>query len=231
MAKSNDKRVENKEKRKGLLSYAVSIPAILFFTLFISAIISTAIEWCGMAFDWWDIKGIGHSQAMVTQELTYLNVRLEKNVMELFTGYTVKEAFDLTVGTIAGWLRGLGLLKTGSATSGALGEYMGAAVNMFLLTFIRFFVFTFSLVMFVFFGLVGFVIGVFERDKRRAGGGRESSVVFKLARTAVAPSISIAAFLYLAWPNSIDPVFIVFPFAVVFGTAVAYTSAAYKKYI
>lgn len=230
MASNNDKRTSSNEN-KGLFGYLISVPFYLFVTLVISAMISTIIEWCGMWFDWWDVKGIAHSEYMVAQEMKYLNLRLDKNPLQLTTGITIKEAFDLTVGTIVGWMHEFGLLSFKGSTSGGLGIYMGAAVNMMLLTFIRFFVFIFSLVMFFFFGMVGFVIGIFERDKRRAGGGRESGAIFKLSKSLITPSLAIAAFLYLAWPNSIDPVFIIFPFAAMFGIAIAYTTAAYKKYI
>ena len=228
--KSNDKRVSSSENR-GLFGYLVAVPVYIFITLFVSALISTAIEWCGMAFDWWEPSGLAHSQAMVQQELAYLNIKLEHNALELFTGVTAKSIFDNTVGTIANWMSDLGVMSLGQVDGGGVSTYLGAAVNMMLLTFIRFFVFIFSLVMFAFFGVVGFVIGIFERDKRRAGGGRESGAIFKLSRSLVVPSFSFAAFLYLAWPNSIDPVFIIFPFAAGFGVAVAYTTASYKKYI
>lgn len=230
MADKNDKRA-NRSEDKSLFSIVLGLPITLFVTLALSALISTCIEWAGMYFDWWDVKGILHSQQMVTAELGHLNARLSKNIVELTTGVTVKDMFDATVGFIAMKFEHWGLLHYGQRGSGFLGVYVGAAVNIFLLTFIRFFVFLFSIVMFILFGLVGFTIGVFERDKRRAGGGRESGAIFHLARRSVAPSVGLAAFLYLAWPNTIDPVLIIFPFAVAFGVAVAYMAAAYKKYV
>jgi len=233
MANKEDKRASSGEKsKKGLSYFLLELPALLVLGLFISALISTLIEWCGMWFGWWDVKGVLHSQMMIRQELMFLNDKLDKNLLEPISGITVKSVFDITVGKVSEFLHYIGVYSFGTEPGRqSFGDYAGALGNMVILTFIRAMVFVFALPMFVLFAWVGLVIGMIERDKRRAGGGRESGAIFQLARASVVPSIGLAWFLYLAWPNSIDPVFIIFPFAVCFGTAIAYMSASFKKYV
>jgi hypothetical protein len=228
-----DKRESKTEEgRKGLLSTILTLPVVIVSALLISALVSFIIEAAGIAFNWWEEPGVLHSQRMVEQEIYYLNDRLEKNILEPLSGVTVKEAFDRTVGNVASAIDWIGLGGYGrSNATGGFGAYLGAAANMILLTCIRFLVFVFALVLYLLFGYVGLSIGLLERDKRKAGGGRESGTIFQFARSCVPISIALPLFLYLAWPNSIDPVWIMFPFAASFGVAVAYMAASYKKYI
>jgi hypothetical protein len=234
MAKrERDKREQKTEEgRKGLLFTVLTLPFVILSALLISALVSFVIEAAGIAFDWWDEPGVLHSQKMVEQEIYYLNDRLEKNILEPLTGVTVQDAFEKTVGNVAKFINWIGLGSYGkSQADGGFGAYIGAAANMIILTCIRFLVFIFALVLYVLFGWVGLSIGLLERDKRKAGGGRESGTIFQLARACVPISIALPLFLYLTWPNSIDPVWIMFPFAAGFGLAVAYMAASYKKYI
>ena len=234
MAEQHRDRREQKaaESKRGVLHTLSSLPFLMIKALLISAVISFIIEALGIAFNWWDEPGVLHSQKMVQQEILYLNDRLNKNLLEPITGVTVKQAFDVTVGNVARAVSWIGLGQYGQNPSvNGVGTYLGAAANMIILTCIRFLVFMFALVLYVFFGWVGFTIGLLERDKRKAGGGRESGTIFQLAKSCVPISVGLPLILYLAWPNSIDPVWIMFPFAASFGIAVAYMAASYKKYI
>jgi hypothetical protein len=228
-----DKREKaGEDSKRGFVSTVLTLPVAIVMAIFISSLVSFIIEAVGMAAGWWVEPGVLHSQKMVEQELMYLNDRLEKTILEPFTGLTVQQSFQYTVGKLVEFLDYIGIAKYGSGEYyGGPAAYLGAAVNMLILTFIRFLVFIFSLVLYVLFGWVGFSIGLLERDKRRSGGGRESGTIFQLARSVVPVSIVVPMILYLSWPNSIDPVFIMFPAAAVFGVAVAYMTASYKKYV
>jgi integrating conjugative element membrane protein (TIGR03747 family) len=234
MASTKDEK-RNRQAEKGrstLFSILIDVLLYIPIALFMSALISTLIEWLGMFFDWWAIEGIKHSQNMLINELSYLNARLDKNIFEPMTGITIKEVFDFTVGRVSEFFKWLGLWSYATSVNGAgFGDYIGAAVNMIILTCIRFMVFIFGLPTYILFGWIGLVVGMVEREKRKAGGGRESGVIFELSKKCVSPSLAVAMFLYLAWPNSINPVFIIFPFACIFGLSIAYMSASYKKYI
>lgn len=231
--KNSDKRTGKKEEgKRGLFYYLFAMPLAIASALIFSAFISYVIEAVGMLFDFWDEPGVLHSQIMVEKELEHLNHRLDKSVIESISGISVKEIFDFTVGTFAEWFRWLGLLSYAQGNiSGGFGAYVGALVNMLLLTFMRFMVFVFALPLFGLWAYVGFIVGVFERDKRKAGIGRESGALFNASRKTVPLGIAIPFFLYLAWPQSIDPLFIIYPFAVFLGVVIAYMAASYRKYM
>ncbi|GEA09122.1 integrating conjugative element membrane protein [Alteromonas sp. KUL42] len=228
-----DNRVKkNDEGRRGGLWLLIDFPIAIVSALFLSAFISYLIEAVGMFFEWWDLPGVLHSQKMVVSELGYLNDRLDKSVIEWMSGVSVKEVFDSSVGSVAEFFGFIGVGEYAQGDyRGGIGAYIGAFVNIVILTFIRFLVFVFALPLFFINAWVGFVIGAFERDKRRAGIGRESGAIFQFTRRSVPFTVGIPLFLYLAWPDSIDPLFIIYPFAAFFGIMVAYATASYRKYM
>lgn len=231
MAEEN-KKTNNQDKRTeddGFITQCLKLPFRIFQMLLISAFISSLVEVVGMATDFWDIKGIGHSQMMLTQELEYLQIALAKNIFTHFSGLTVQTLFDNTVGYVFEFFQLLGFFD-GSTPNGIIGTYIGAVVNIFAVTFMRFFVFVFTLPLYFIFGYVGLMIGIVERDKRRAGGGRESGALFQFFKSSVVPSVALALFIYLAWPDSLNPTYVFFPSALLFATAAAYMTASYKKY-
>ena len=78
--------------------------------------------------------------------------------------------------------------------------------------------------------IVGAVDGLVERDLRRWGGGRESSNVFNLARQSITPAFVSACVIYISLPYSINPSWVILPFAVIQGLAVRVTLERLKKY-
>ncbi|MBL4704080.1 MAG: DUF4400 domain-containing protein [Flavobacteriales bacterium] len=229
MAKSHDKKKDERTNNDSLLNVLLKLPLTIFWMLILSAFISSLVEVLGIFFNWWELPGVKHSQLMLREELDYLRITLAKNAITAISGVSVQSLFDNSVGYVFRFFYDLGLFDNPDFTIG-FGAYIGAVVNIFLVTFLRFFVFVFSIPLYLIFGYVAFVIGVFERDRRRAGGGRESGTLFQFSRKSILPSISIALFCYLAWPNSINPVFVFFPSALMCATAIAYMTASHKKY-
>lgn len=229
MTKRDDTKKDKRANNDSLLNTLLKLPFTIMMMLFISAIVSSVIELLGIYFGWWEQPGVKHSELMLRQELEYLRITLAKNAITAVSGLTVQTLFDNSVGYVFRFFNHIGLFDNPDFTIG-LGAYIGAIVNIFLLTFMRFFVFVFSIPLYFIFGYVALVIGMFERDRRRVGGGRESGTLFQLSRNSILPSISIALFLYLAWPDSINPVYIFFPSAFLCATAIAYMTASYKKY-
>ena len=87
-----------------------------------------------------------------------------------------------------------------------------------------------SLPVFVLAGLVGTIDGMVQRDLNRWRGGRELGQRYHLAKGLVAPGLTLPWIIYLAWPTTVHPYWIVLPFAGLFGLAVAVTMATFKKY-
>ena len=81
------------------------------------------------------------------------------------------------------------------------------------------------------FSLLALVDGLVRRGPRRLGGGRESSFVYHYAKKAVLPLVVITWVTYLALLFSLNPTFIVLPFAALFAFAVAVTASTFKKYL
>lgn len=230
--KYKDKRQEAGSRvGGGVFSAILNLPLHILFAIFVSAFISFIIEALGIWFGWWDQPGVLHSQSMVEQEIIYLNDRLHKSVLEPVSGITVQQSFEYVLGKVVGFFEFLGVAHYGKGDYyGGFGAYVGAAVNMFILTVLRFMVFVFSLVLYLFFGWVGLSVGILERDKRRAGLGRESGTIFQISRSMVPISVVVPMIIYMSYPDSIDPVFIMWPAAAVFGVSVAYMAASFKKY-
>ena len=82
---------------------------------------------------------------------------------------------------------------------------------------------------FLLFSLVALVDGLVQRGLRRWGGGRESLFVSHYAKKAVLPLVVITWVTYLALPFSLDPMFIVIPFATLFAFAEVVTASTFKK--
>jgi integrating conjugative element membrane protein (TIGR03747 family) len=74
------------------------------------------------------------------------------------------------------------------------------------------------------------VDGLVERDLRRWGGGRESSTVYELAKSAIGPTAIGAWMIYLGMPVSVDPSYVIVPFVFLFGFSVRVTTDRLKKY-
>lgn len=84
---------------------------------------------------------------------------------------------------------------------------------------------------FLLFGLVGFVDGLVQRDLRRWGGGRESSYLYHYAKRSVWGFLIAAWVIYLALPVSVNPAFVILPFAVLFALSISVTASTFKKYL
>lgn len=117
-----------------------------------------------------------------------------------------------------------------SALNRHFGEYWRAVPNVIQDFFVRLGIILFSLPAFAVFGITGMVDGLVERDLRRWGGGRESSVVYNLARKSVFPFFISACVIYLSLPFSLHPALIIIPFALFFGLSTRITFERFKKY-
>ena len=84
---------------------------------------------------------------------------------------------------------------------------------------------------FAMFALVAIVDGLVKRDLRRWGGGRESSFVYHWAKRSALPLLVLTWVIYLAFPVSVHPSFIVLPFAMLFALSVTVTASSFKKYL
>ncbi len=78
---------------------------------------------------------------------------------------------------------------------------------------------------------VSVVEGLVQRDLRKFGGGRESTLVFHRAKLLIKPFFIGAWVLYFILPISIPIHYFVIPSGILFSLAVMMTMKSFKKYV
>lgn len=219
---------QRQERQPGLIVRTLELVIGAILLGFVSLIFNIAIEWLGMAFDWWDQPGASHAREMLLQELAWLGMNFERAMV------TPVDFALQTAHLVYGWLfiwSGNDVATGTIATSGArIGEYLIAGVTVVEIFAVRVAVILMSLPLFLVVGLVALTDGLVERELRRWGGGREAGDVFATSKRALAPAIALPILIYLSLPISIHPSLIILPFAGVFAFAIWIASASFKKY-
>ncbi|GAH36588.1 unnamed protein product [marine sediment metagenome] len=106
------------------------------------------------------------------------------------------------------------------------------AAGYIALTFlVRVVVLVMTLPLFALAAFVAFLDGVVQRDIRRFGAGRESGFVYHRARALIAPLALLPWGIYLSFPISIHPLWILLPSAALLSVAIRVTAATFKKYL
>ncbi len=109
--------------------------------------------------------------------------------------------------------------------------YVEIIINMINVFVLRVCVMLFSFPVYGFCAVVGISRGLVNRELRKWGGGRESSGQFHLWMNLVPLGFAGSWIIYLSWPGSLNPNYIVMPFAVFFGWMLMLTCYRMKKYI
>lgn len=229
------------KKSKSILSSLFgSLMQFLGWVVF-SLTLALIIEWIGMTAIWKD-EGSNHAKRTLESDLSYLNKRL------LSRTSTVEEKVNETVQHGIEWIdqhsQGFTFTETQSIRkfkeSNTLFNLQNAGedvtpyiavVPLVAKTFcVRLALLGFSLPAFILFFLIGMVDGLVERDLRRWGGGRESSMVYNLARKSLFRFFISACVIYISLPVSVNPTWLILPFAIAFGLSTRVTFERFKKY-
>lgn len=217
----------------------------LIFTL----VLAVMLEWAGMAW-WWKEQGVEHSRTMLENEVTYLNgqfrdsgivtgsahfaARMSERFFSVFAWARLDE--------VAQWLKqpppatppeeiGARVKEQWRQSLKHFADHLIAAMTITQVFAVRLAILVMALPAFVLFALVGLCDGLVQRDLRRWGGGRESSFIYHHAKKFVAPMFIGVWIVYLGMPVSVNPSFIIVPFAALFGVSLAITAATFKKYL
>lgn len=215
----------------------------VLFSLVLALIFSIAIEIVGMNM-WWEEEGIMHSRQMLQYELdrfsehaniielseTQLKVVSlclagQKEVVRLANLSEISEKYQNITNDFNFLPKSLRAFDFSTFES-----YVEATINITKVFALRLATLVLSIPLFAIILLVGFVDGLVERDLRKWGAGRESSTVFQLARSFIGPLAIGAWVVYLGIPFSINPNYIILPFAILFGMSVRVTTERMKKY-
>ena len=229
--------------RRGLVTKVLHGLVMTPCALLLALLVSIAIEWVGMTW-WWPEEGIQHSRHLLEAVLQYLAtdarhvfVHDAARVARTLADSAYHTVFERTRFTVAVhwlyatpptqdplrlWLHRLYL---------PLHDYSVAALTVTQLFAVRLAVLLLALPAFAVFGLVGLCDGLVERDLRRWGGGRESSWRYHQAKRLVLPLLGVGGLVYLALPLDVTPGFVIVPFAMLFGLALAIMASTFKKYL
>lgn len=213
--------------------------------LLLSLLISIVVECVGMVY-WWPDAGLDHSRRMLDTEIDWLDRDFRQSLLSSEPARAARDAAD-GAHDLLFERSGLNRLEeslrrsaidTGSSTKNTFrrwyrptAEFIAAGGQVVQLFVVRLTVLALATPVFLLFSLVGLVDGLVQRDLRRWGGGRESSYLYHYAKGSVWVFLIAAWVIYLAMPVSINPAFVVVPFAVLFAFSISITASTFKKYL
>jgi integrating conjugative element membrane protein (TIGR03747 family) len=213
--------------------------------LLLSLVFSIVIECVGMVY-WWPEVGLEHSRRMLETEIGWLDQDFRHSLLSSEPARAARNAADRShdllfertgLTRLAAWLR-RSAVDTGSSANDRFhrwyrptADFITAAGQVVQLFAVRLTVLALATPVFLLFSLVGLVDGLVQRDLRRWGGGRESSYLYHYAKGSVWVFLIAAWVIYLAMPVSINPAFVVVPFAILFAFSISITASTFKKYL
>ena len=231
--------------QEGLISKSLTAIAKIIQWLLLSLLFSIIIEWVGMVL-WWPDEGLDHSRTMLASEISYLDNDFRRSVVtsdparfaKRFADNTYHYLFEVT--RFVDFIRWVsppptineqGLRPKLHEMYHPIAEFVIAMMQVTQVFSVRLAILTLAMPIFMLFSLVALVDGLVQRDLRRWGGGRESSLVYHYAKKAALPLVVLSWVIYLALPFSLHPTFVVLPFATLFALTVAVTASTFKKYL
>jgi len=231
-----------------LFGTLVALPFQVFGMLCGALLLAIIIECIGVHF-LWPKEGWHHAQEMLDYELAQLSKGFRASALiqdpaaaaRHWVAYAYDRLFvqsgllELSRHHSPGAPRhatGLAGLRTLIHRTAAHLEVYALAAGYITLTFIvRVVVLALTLPLFALASFVALVDGLVQRDIRRFGAGHESAFVYHRARALMAPLALLPWGVYLSFPISIHPLWILLPSAVLLGAAVRITAATFKKYL
>ena len=229
----------------GLLARTIQRMSTLVVWLVLALAFSIVTEWIGMTWIWPD-EGVLHSERMLARELEHLDADFRASVVTaapVAFATATAEALDRLLFERTGAARAVRWVTSAPGAQDSRARrllrllvvpalaYVQAARNTVKVFGTRVAVLVLAMPAFVLLGIVGFTDGLVERDLRRWSGGRESAFLYHHAKRTLLPSVVGAWVLYLAWPVSVHPSYVILPFATLFAAALALTGSTFKKYL
>jgi integrating conjugative element membrane protein (TIGR03747 family) len=231
----------------------LTFPFQLFGVLCGSLLLSILIECLGVHF-FWPSEGWHHAESMLHYEREQLSTDFRESLVFSDPASTaqrlVSTAYDRVFirsglsskantqnssksrSTSGNQGKGLaGLHDLLHAAYSQLDEYALAAGYTVLTFLVRLIVLTLTLPLFALGACVGLVDGLVRRDLRRFGVEHESGFVYHRARAAIVPIAALPWTIYLAYPVSVHPLFILLPSAIALSVAINITASTFKKYL
>jgi integrating conjugative element membrane protein, PFL_4697 family len=220
----------------GLIFLPFSMVFVVASYLAGSVIVSIVLEWGGMLFGLCDYD---HAAHVLEQEFAYLG---DNFTMTLF-GISAEDAALRVIHFFQDGLiarppaqihvspQELLSMRFWSQLTANWPFYRNAVVYVLMVTGIRCVIIVLSSLLFVLVGLVAAIDGLHLRELRKVGGGIEHAGVYHHAKALIPYTVGISPVLYLSWPSSINPNFILLPGMLLFYLAVLIGFSTFKKFI
>ena len=201
-----------------------------------SIFVSILLEWGGMLFGLCDYD---HAAHVLEQEFAYLG----DNFTMTLLGVSAEDAALRVIHFFQDGLvarppaqihvspQELLSMRFWSQLTANWPYYRNAVVYVLMVTGIRCVIIVLSSLLFVLVGLVAAIDGLHLRELRKVGGGIEHASVYHHAKALVPYTVGISPVLYLSWPSSINPHFILLPGMLLFYLAVLIGFSTFKKFI
>ena len=220
----------------GLIFLPFSMVFIVAGYLVGSILVSILLEWGGMLFGLCDYD---HAAHVLEQEFAYLG----DNFTMTLLGVSAEDAALRVIHFFQDGLvarppaqihvspQELLSMRFWSQLTANWPYYRIAVVYVLMVTGIRCVIIVLSSLLFVLVGLVAAIDGLHLRELRKVGGGIEHAGVYHHAKAFVPYTVGISPVLYLSWPSSINPNFILLPGMLLFYLAVLVGFSTFKKFI
>ena len=220
----------------GLIFLPFSMVFVVASYLVGSILVSILLEWGGMLFGLCDYD---HAAHVLEQEFAYLG---DNFTMTLF-GISAEDAALRVIRFFQDGLvarppaqapvsaRELLSMRFWSQLTANWPFYRNAVVYVLMVTGIRCVIIVLSSLLFVLVGLVAAIDGLHLRELRKVSGGIEHASVYHHAKALIPYTVGVSPVLYLSWPSSINPNFILLPGMLLFYLAVLIGFSTFKKFI
>jgi len=231
------------QRSPGLFFGTLELCLRLLGLLFASLILSIILEFVGMLW-FWPEQGWHHSHAMWLSELGWLSDHFKNSLLvEEPAQATAKVLQHLNEWVVvrSGWAHSDTQLKLLSQEMSVQGQFAQAyvVVQDYLLaalftvfTFVvRLAVLTLAMPLSLLAVITGAVDGLMRRDLRKFSADRESSFVYHRAKRTLLPLMVSPWVIYLTFPTSVNPIWVLLPCAALQGWMVAITATTFKKYL
>lgn len=236
-------------RHQGLIASLITLPFRMLGVLLGSLLLSIFIECVGMHLLWPE-QGWKHSQRMFHYELNQISGHFTRSTIVQEPGKTTHRVIDTAYTWIfvkTGLLEWMGNVSVQARAPSktntrnfqyylsqvyvVVESYVIAAAFTTLTFTVRLLVLILTMPLFIMATFVGLVDGLVRRDIRKFGAGRESGFIYHRVKASVIPLAVLPWVLYLAFPISVHPLWILLPSAVLLGLAVSITASSFKKYL
>ena len=223
------------ERPRGLVArlfrWTLGLAAAIVGALLLTVI----IEWVGMTLLWPE-QGASRSRAILQQDLAWLSeTETDPIVLPLVTvPAPAAIAAELSISlyrAVFVWTGLEQILSWLSSASVLLAVYLEAALNAVQTFFVRLAITITAIPLFLVFAWWGAMEGLVRRDLRRYGGDIERGMIYHWAKHVAGAVLAVPVFLYLAWPDSLNPAWVFVPFALALGINIMVVSATFTKYV